>query len=355
MSKKVGVILVNYKDYATRFLTACRDSLRAQSYAPELMKIYIVDNAATVESQEYLKKTYPEAIILSRTDGNYAAANNLGFSRASKDDCEYLVTLNMDTEVEPAWLAELVKALEINFQAGIAQSKIFLYPKNDEQKRQPLINSLGNIIHFLGFGFTDGYGQADRNLGAYPEIKGYASGCSFIIRSILWQKIGGYEEEFYMYHDDLELSLKVRLAGYKIILAPLSKLYHKYEFKRSTKMLYYMERNRYLTMLMFYPTRLLLFLFLPALIMELGLLLYSIIGLWLPTRLQVCLYFCRPKNYVRILLARKKIKAMSVIKFSTLAKDFSGRIEFQEINNPVLRYFVNPVFNIYWSLVKKNI
>jgi len=355
MSKKVGVILVNYKDYATRFLTACRDSLRAQSYAAELTKIYIVDNAATTESQEYLKKIYPEAIILSRTDGNYSAANNLGFSQAINDGCEYLVTLNMDTEVAPEWLAELVKALEINFQAGIAQSKILLYPKNDEQKQQPLINSLGNIIHFLGFGFTDGYSQVNKELGAYPEINGYASGCSFIIRSMLWQKIGGYEEEFYMYHDDLELSLKVRLAGYKIILAPLSKLYHKYEFKRSTKMLYYMERNRYLTMLMFYPTRLLLFLFLPALIMELGLLLYSIFGLWLPTRLKVWLYFCRPKNYVRILLIRKKIKAISVIKFSTLAKDFSGRIEFQEINNLVLQYIVNPLFDIYWSLVKKNI
>ena len=63
-------------------------------------------------------------------------------------------------------------------------------------------------------------------------------------------------------------------------------------------------------------------------------------------------YFCHCHNYDKIIEARKKIKALKVVPFSTLAKNFSGRIEFQEIANPILKYFVNPLFNLYWQIVK---
>ncbi len=95
MSKLVGIVLVNYQDYAERFLTACRDSLRAQDYPASNLKIYLVDNASSLKSRAYLRACYPEAKILERGDGNYCAANNLGFFEAIKDGCEYLVALNM--------------------------------------------------------------------------------------------------------------------------------------------------------------------------------------------------------------------------------------------------------------------
>lgn len=353
MSKKVGIVLVNYKNYASRFLAACRDSLRAQDYPREATSIYIVDNAASPESTEYLKNNFPEAIVLPRPDGNYAAANNLGFRTAIENGCEYLVTVNMDTEMPKDWLSKLVKALDDNRQAGIAQSKILLYPKNEAEKIQPRINSLGNVIHFLGFGFTSGYGEPDRPVQGYPEIKGYASGCSFIIRSSAFQAVGGYNEEFYMYHDDMEISLKIKLAGYKIVLAPLSVVFHKYEFSRSVSMLYYMERNRYLMMLSFYPTYFLFLVGLPAFIMDLGMFLYSILNGWFSTELKVYAYFVRPDVYLKIDKEKRKIKSLNNASFSTLARSFSGRIEFQEIANPILKYLVNPLFDLYWRAVKK--
>jgi len=352
MSKKVGIILINYKDYAERFLKACRDSLRAQDYSADERRIYIIDNASTPESLAYLEENYPEALILPRPDGNYCAASNLGFKRALADGCEYLVTVNMDTEMKPDWLTKLVAALEENPSAGIAQSKILLYPRNEAEKKQPKINSLGNIIYFLGFGFTAGYGEPDREISGYPEIKGYASGCSFIIRPAVFEKIGGYNEELFMYHDDLTLSLKAKLAGYKIILAPQSIIFHKYEFTRSTKMLYYMERNRYLTMLSYYPTYFFFMIGLPCLIMDIGLLFFSLLNGWFGTEMKIYGYFLNHKNYVRINEERRKIKEISLVPFSQIAADFAGRIEFQEIANPVLKYLVNPVFDLYWRLVK---
>jgi len=351
--KKVGIILINYKDYAERFLVPCRDSLRAQNYPTELINVYIIDNASTPETVQYLKTSYPEAKILTRSDGNYAAANNLGFKQAMNDACEYFVTVNMDTEMTADWLGELVLALENNPKAGIAQSKILLFPRNDEEKKNPRVNSIGNIIHYLGFGFTGGYNEPDREINGYPEIKGYASGCSFIIRRELLNKIGAYNEEYYMYHDDLEISLKVKLAGYKVILAPLSVIYHKYEFKRSTKMIYYMERNRYLTLLTFYPTYLLALIVIPCLIMDLGMLVYSLLSGWFKEEMKIYQYFFIFNNYDKIRVEREKIRFFKKIPFSNLAKNFSGKIEFQEIANPILKYLVNPCLDIYWRLIKK--
>jgi len=156
-----------------------------------------------------------------------------------------------------------------------------------------------------------------------------------------------------MYHDDLEISLKVLLAGYKIILAPQSVIYHKYQFSRSIKMVYYMERNRYLTLAIFYPFRLLWLIALPGLIIDIGLFFFSIIKGWFKEEFKIYSYFCRQVNYNKIIKERQKIKTWQVVPFATIAKEFSGKIEFQEIANPLLKYLVNPVFNFYWRFIKK--
>lgn len=353
MSKKVGIILINFKDYAERFLAPCRDSLRRQDYPSELINIYIVDNASTPETLRYLHDNYPEAKILPRLDGNYAAANNLGFAEAESDECDYLVTVNMDTEMDPTWLSELVSALENNPEAGIAQSKILLFPKTEEDKQHPKINSLGNVIQFLGFGFTSAYGEVDREIEGYPEIKGYASGCSFIIRAELFNKIGGYNEEYYMYHDDLEISLKVKLAGKKIILAPRSVIYHKYEFSRSTRMIYYIERNRYLMIMTFYPLYLMFLIALPLIVMDLGMIFYSLIGGWFKDEMKIYGYFFRFKSYLAVEREKTKIESFKTVSFLKIAENFAGKIEFTEIANPILSYIVNPLLSLYWWLIKK--
>ncbi len=353
MDKSVGIILVNYKDYAKHYLTACRNSLRQQNYSANKIKVYIIDNDSSSESLAYLGSLYPESKIIARADGNYCAANNLGFKEAIKDGCDYLVTVNMDTEMEPDWLYELVLALENNADAGISQSKILLYPEKLSSAAPLKINTLGNRLQFLGFGFTSHYNQADFLVEGYPEIKGYASGCCFITSPEVFLKIGGWDEEYYMYHDDIEFSLKARLTGYKIILAPKSVIFHKYEFARSVRMLYYMERNRYLLALNFYPAIVLFFLFPAFIIMGLGMLVFALMKGWGRTWFKALVYFVKPATWSKIYNARKSIAKIKKVKFSALAVDIEGKIDFPEINNPILKYLVNPVLNSYWSLVKK--
>lgn len=352
-NKKIAVVLVNYHDYAERFLGACRNSLRRQSYGRDSFEVYIVDNDSSEETFTYLKNEYPEAKILIRNDGNYSAANNLGFKEGIKDGADYLVALNMDTEVEPDFLLELAKALENNSEAGLVQAKILLYPKTEAEKLNPKINSLGNIIHYLGFGFTDGYGQPNFETNDYLEIKGYASGCAFIIRKEVLESVGGLNEDFYMYHDDIELSLKVKLLGYKIILAPKAIVFHKYEFSRSIRMFYYMERNRYLTLFIFASKKYLALIFLPLLFMDIAMFFFSLLSGRFKELLKIYGYFLKAKNIDKIIKSRQEVKAFSKLKFSDIAKNFRAKIEFQEISNPILKYIVNPLMSVYWFLIKK--
>ncbi|MCK5459691.1 glycosyltransferase family 2 protein [Candidatus Parcubacteria bacterium] len=351
--KKTAVIIVNYKNYAEKFLRECRDSLRAQNYPKELYQIYIIDNASSEKSRNYLKKNYPEAIIIPREDGNYSAANNAGIKKALEGGCEYFVIANMDAKFDKNWLVELVKAVRSDEKIGIAQSKILLYPKTEEEWKKPKINSLGNIIHFLGFGFTKGYNESDYEIKGLPEIKGYASGCSFIVKKEVIDKINGYNEEYYMYHDDMEISWKAKLAGYRIVLAPKSIMRHKYDFARSISMLYYMERNRYIAIFTFYSLPNLLLIFPAAVFMDFGILLYSIANGWFLTKLKVYGYFLKPNSWLKIFKQRQKIKSFREIKDSDIARNFLGEVLFQEIENPVLKYIANPIFNFYWNIVKK--
>lgn len=352
---KVGIVLVNFTGYAQRFLEECRDSLRAQTFPSDQFQVYIVDNVSSVESRSFIQKVYPEALCLPRADGNYTAANNFGMKRAIADGCELVVDLNMDTRATPEWLAELVKAVESDARWGLAQSKLLLYPRDEADEKAPRINGVGNIFNFLGFGFTDGYGQRESECSVQEiqEITGYGSGCALIIKKEVLQAIDFFNEEYYMYHEDLELGWRAKLAGYKVALASRARIFHKYEFSRSVRMLYYMERNRYLTLFSFYrwPTLLLIA---PALVvMELAMWSYALAKGWSRVKARAFGYFFKFSTWKKIFKVRRQIKKIRKIKDREMVKNFSGRVDFQEIENPLLKYVGNPLMNIYWQVAKR--
>jgi GT2 family glycosyltransferase len=156
-----------------------------------------------------------------------------------------------------------------------------------------------------------------------------------------------------MYHDDLDISLKTRLAGYSVILAPHSKLFHKYEFERSVRMLYYMERNRLISFFSFYSVGKILLLSPYCIAMSLGMTAFSVINSWLGTKMKVDAYFLKKSSWREIIKNRKHLRRIAKVSFSKISRSFVGKIEFQEIDNPVLKYLVNPVFDFCWQIIKK--
>lgn len=357
MEHKVGIILINYQDYAKRFLADCRDSLRKTRYPADRFTVYLVDNASTGESERYIRMEYPEAVVLpSRENEGWGGGNNIGMQRAFADGCEAVALLNMDTVVESDWLHELVRAAESDPNIGIVQSKLLLYSsKTDATAR---INSLGNELHFLGFGFCRGYGEIESNYQLQaPSYQlsdiPYASGSALYIKREVIQKTGWFNPEFFMYHDDIEICLKARLCGYRVVLAPASRVWHKYEFKRSIRQVYCMERNRLLTVLEFYkaPT---LFLLAPAFaLMEAGLFFASLAGGYARAQWKSRWYFFLPSSWRKLLAERRRIRGLRTISDRAFLKLCTGTIDFQEVQNPLLRRVVNPIFNAYWRIAQR--
>lgn len=341
--------MINYKDYATKFLDDCVKSLREQTYP---FKLFIVDNSSTENSRQYIKKIAPEAEIIinegekiNKGNNGYALGGNQGMRAAIKQGFEYVVVSNMDTTFDKDWLKNLVETANKNKRAGAVQAKIMMFEKKDR------INSTGNKLHFLGFGYCENYGE--KNFETEEKKINYASGCSVLYKTDILREIGMYDENFFMYHEDSDMSWRIWQAGYDVILASKAIVCHKYEFSRSMLQFYYMERNRFLTILTNYKLGTLL-LILPAfLVMELGLFGFSIKNKTWKTKLAVYWYFLNPIHWLKLYKDRIIKQSHRTIPDKKIVKSFTGKLEFQEIENPVLKYIANPFFNLYWTVVKQ--
>ncbi len=234
---------------------------------------------------------------------------------------------------------------------GIVQSLLTLHPRTD------LVNSWGNEIHFLGFGYAGGESTPlaeARNQGKL-EIRdiAYASGAGMLVRSSLIKEIGGLDESLFAYHEDLEFSWRARLAGWRVVLAPASVVHHKYEFSRSIKKYYWMERNRFLVMKKLYKPAT-LWLLLPALlVMEIGLWLFAFRGGWWREKLRAYAFFFRPSTFREIWRGRHRIRHLRKITDHEASRPFTGKILFQQMSPTLLTRVANPLFSAYWAVARR--
>ncbi len=268
---------------------------------------------------------------------NWALANNF----------DYIALLNQDIRVSEDWLAPLIKALEAQPKLGAVQPKIMYWPEQDK------INSLGNILHYLGFGFTSYNGLKESTIKKYPDYINYASGAAVVYRSSVLRKTGLFDEAYFMYHEDTDLSLRIKFLNYQIKLIPQAKVFHEYEFSRSIKKFYFIERNRLMLLLKFYklPTLLLI---LPALIfLEIGLISQSVLNKFFIQRLKAYGYFINPINLYKIIQKRRQIQQERQINDLTFIKELTGKIKFQAIDNIFLKFIFNPILNNYKKLIEK--
>lgn len=343
---KVAIIILIYN--GGKYLPALFKSLNDYKTEQYQVKIIIVDNASTDHAVDFIKNNYPETeIIINEKNLGFAEGNNRGINWALTNGYDYLVLLNQDIRVSENWLEPLINALAKQDNLGAVQPKIMYWPETDK------INSLGNILHYLGFGFTSFNGQKELAIKKYPQFINYASGAAVAFPTKVLRKTGLFDEEYFMYHEDTDLSLRIKFFGYQIKLIPEAKVFHQYEFSRSLKKFYYIERNRLMLLLKFYklPT---LFLILPPLIfLEVGLIIQSLFNGFFIYRLKVYGYFINPLNIKKIIKKRKKIQKERIINDLTLFKELAGKIEFQEIDNLFLKYIFNPILNFYKFIIER--
>ncbi|MDO8688394.1 MAG: glycosyltransferase family 2 protein [Dehalococcoidia bacterium] len=212
---RVSVIIPNWNGES--LLPTCLDALRRQKYQD--FEVVVMDNASTDGSRRLLREDHPEVRVVG-------LSQNLFFARACNagirlTETELVALLNNDTEAEPSWLEELVRALDSDSQYGFATSKLLLFDRRDT------IQSAGDSYGSNGVPGNRGVWEKDD--GRYDErceVFGACGGASLFRRSML-EEIGLFDEEFRGYCEDVDLSFRAQLAGYRCVFAPEARVYHR--------------------------------------------------------------------------------------------------------------------------------
>lgn len=210
----VSVVIPNYN--GKKYLETCMKSLMKQSLKPE--EIIIVDNASKDGSIEYIKEEFKEKVTLICLDENY------GFSKAvnegiKKSTSEFVALLNNDTELDEKWLEELYKCIQKDEKIFSCCSKMLRFVERD------IIDDAGDEYTLLGWGNKIGDGKASSD---YEEDKEVFSSCAgaAIYRSSILEEIGLFDENFFAYLEDMDISYRARVYGYKNYYASKAKVYH---------------------------------------------------------------------------------------------------------------------------------
>lgn len=233
---RASIVIVNYNGRAT-LENSLSSILRT---TPPDCEVILVDNASTDGSPQLVRERFPQIrLIYSDENLGFAGGNNLGVEAAGG---EYLVFLNPDTAVAPGWLDALLAPLLKDPQVGMTTPKILLMGDTGR------INTCGNDVHITGLTLCRGMGQP-ANVLAEPVEVSAVSGAAFAIRRDLYDVLGGFDHDFFMYMEDTDLSWRARLAGYKCMYAPEAVVYHDYTLRFGPHKTFYQERNRYLMLL----------------------------------------------------------------------------------------------------------
>jgi hypothetical protein len=200
----------------------------------------VVDNASS-DGSERIAEAAAEShesvrLLRSTTNRGYAGAVNLALAEARGS---YLAVLNMDVVVSAGWLDPLVAFLEAAPQAGAACPLILL--ESDPGR----INAAGQNVNVTGLGFNRWLGQPRERAGSAPFRVSGLHGAAFLIRRELLEELGGWNESGFLYHEDVELSWLLAVAGREIHCVPASSVSHDYHLTMFPHKLFLLERNRW--------------------------------------------------------------------------------------------------------------
>ena len=194
----------------------------------------------------------------------------------------------------------------------------------------------------------------DTSIPAIRDIM-YASGAALLMRVDLLKKFGLWDEDFFMYHEDMEYSLRLKSAGYRCVMVRESVFFHKYQFSRSISKYYWMERNRFAVLLMYFKWPTLVLLAPMITILECGMWISAIQNGWTTEKKKVYKYWFTRKNWKGWLQKRRGIQRIRIVRDRDILKQAATRVLFQEqsMEHPLLKYVGNPLMHAYyWCIIR---
>jgi GT2 family glycosyltransferase len=247
----VSVVILNFN--GRRYLEACLSSMAAQTYRD--FEVIVVDNASQDGSAEYLETQFPWVkVIKNRANLGFAGGSNEGIRHACGD---LILTLNNDTRAESRLIEYLIRPMLSDKRVGACAAKMLLPDGR--------INSAGICISRSGAAWDRGMFEPDRGQYDYQhEVFGACAGAALYRKEML-DEIGLFDEDFFLYLEDVDLAFRAKLAGWKCIYVPEAVVYHHHGGTAgfgSDLAIYYVNRNVIWYAVKGFPTGLLL-VFLP--------------------------------------------------------------------------------------------
>ena len=233
----VSIIVLNWN--GRKFLKNCLDSLTQLTYPR--VEIIVVDNNSSDGSCEFVKTNYQKVILIENKENcGFAKGNNIGFKASTGD---YILILNNDTVVTSNFLSPLIKDFENDPEIACLQPQIRL------SKNKKLLDGVGGFLTFTGFLYHFGY-LKDRMLSKYnKKMKIFsAKGACMLLRRKTIEKVGLFDENFFIFFEETDLCFRLWLAGYSVVYEPESVIYHLGGGDTTSSNSYQHERRLYMSL-----------------------------------------------------------------------------------------------------------
>lgn len=235
----IAVIIVTYN--SEKCIGRCIESILKQSLAPEII---VVDNGSTDNTLSLIRENYPMIrIINSESNLGYGKGNNLGICETNR---RIVIVINPDARFAGDTMMRLVEPIENDMT--ILTTPMILLPDCET------INASGLFCTPLGISFPRGLGEKQYSSQSLPPPSGI-SGCCFAANRNYFIELGGFDENFFMYNEDADISWRVHLKGGKILLITDSTVIHNYDPRITMFKLFQTEKNRYLLLRKNMPIR----------------------------------------------------------------------------------------------------
>jgi GT2 family glycosyltransferase len=216
ISSLISVVIVTWN--SKRYLPACLDALLAQTNKD--FEIVIIDNGSTDQEYLDLEEKYPDLkLTIKKLNGNlgFAVANNIGVRLARG---QWLALLNADAFPEPDWLEQLLKAADDNPQFT------FFASRQIQANTPEFLDGTGDVYHVSGLAWRQNYSRPASKYGFQSGEVFSACAAAALYSRDDFIKTGGFDEDYFSYFEDVDLSFRLRLAGGRCLYVPQAVVYH---------------------------------------------------------------------------------------------------------------------------------